>query len=223
MLRGAVAVLAAGIAMAGCSSGATSTHPSSTPKPVSTSALDGLLPNVGDVSTVMGTAMTPHRSFSQTSDHRDLLPNLNCLSIWQIGETSIYGPSNFTAIRGQVLRAPDSDIWNSLVIQAVTSYASADAAKKFFADSADRWSKCSNHKVNMMATSQGQTTFVFGALTKTDTELTMPVNSSGPGGRACQRAFAVDNNVIIDVAACGLTIGDQANSIVSKIEANIPR
>lgn len=222
MFRHALAVLAAGIAVAACGSGATATHPSTTPKMVPASALDGLLPSVSDVSAVMGTAMAPHKSFSTTSDHRHLLPNLNCLGIWQIGENAIYGPSNFTSIRGQVLRAPDTDNWNALVIQAVALYASADAAKKFFADSADRWSKCSNHRVNMNTIGQSPTTFMFGALTKTDTELTTPVNSTGVGGRACQRALVVDDNVIIDVAACGLTIGDQASSIVSKVEAHIP-
>lgn len=220
MVRHAVAVVAVGLAVAGCSGGAT-THPS-TPSPVPTTALDGLLPSIGDISAVMGTPMTPHKSFTAPSDHHQLLPNVNCLGIWQIGETQIYGPSGFTAIRGQVLRAPDSENWNALVIQAVASYPSVDAARKFFADSADRWSHCSNHRVNMMSTDQAQTHFQFGPLTKTDTELTMPVNSSGAGDRACQRALAVDDNVIIDVAACGLTIGDQATSIVSKIETRIP-
>lgn len=217
-----MAVLAAGLAVAACSSGATSTYPSTTQKPLPPSALDELLPSIGDVSAVMDAPMTPHKSFSTTSDHRDLLPNLNCLGIWQIGENAIYGPSNFTAIRGQVLRAPDSDTWNSLVIQAVASYISADAARKFFTDSANRWSNCTSHRVRMNVVGGAQTTFMFGALTKTDTELTIPVNSTGVGGRACQRALAVDNNVIIDVAACGLTIGDQAKSLVSKIESHIP-
>jgi PknH-like extracellular domain len=221
LFRHALAVLAATIAVAGCSSGAsTTTH---TPKPLPASALDGLLPSVADVSAVMGTAMTPHKSFSTTSDHRDLLPNLNCLGIWQIGERAIYGPSGFTAIRGQVLRAPDTEIWNSFVMQAVALYPSADAARKFVAASAERWSNCSNHRVNMIATGLTQTTFLFGALTKTDTELTMPVNSTGAGGRSCQRALGVDNNVIVDVAACGLTIGNQASSLVTNIEGRIPK
>jgi hypothetical protein len=219
LFRHALAVLVAGIAVAGCSSGPTTTHPS-TPKLVPPSALDGLLPSVGDINAVMGTTMTPHSAFSTTADHRDLLPNLNCLGIWEIGENAIYGPSGFTAIRGQVLRDPDSNQWNSLVVQAVVSYPTADAAKKFFADSADRWSKCSNHHVNMTYTGHALISLTFGALTKTDTELTIPVTSSG-GGQPCQRALTVDDNLIIDVAACGPSITDQATSIVSKIRARI--
>lgn len=220
MFRHAVAVLAATIAVAGCSSSATTTQPS-TPKPVPTSALDGLFPTIGDVNAVMGTTMTPHESFTATRDHRDLLPNLNCLGIWEVGEKAIYDPSGFTAIRGQVLRDPDTANWNSLVVQAVVSYAAADAANKFFADSADRWSHCTNHVVNMTQSGRSQITLTFGSLTKTDTELTM-IMSSSDGGASCQRALAVNDNIIIDISACGHTISDQANSIVSKIESRIP-
>lgn len=220
MFRHAVAVLAAAIAVAGCSNSATTTQPS-TPKPVPTSALDGLFPTIGDVNAVMGTTMTPHESFTATRDHRDLLPNLNCLGIWEVGEKAIYDPSGFTAIRGQVLRDPDTANWNSLVVQAVVSYPAADAANKFFADSADRWSHCSNHVVNMTQSGRSQITLTFGSLTKTDTELTM-IMSSSDGGVSCQRALAVNNNIIIDISACGHTISDQANSIVGKIESRIP-
>jgi hypothetical protein len=220
LFRHAVAVLATGIALAGCANSATTTHPS-TPTPVPTSALDGLFPSVGDVSAVMGTTMTPHESFSITRDHSELLPNLNCLGIWQVGEKSIYEPSGYTAIRGEVLREPDADNWNSLVVQAVVSYPAADAARRFFAESADRWSHCSNHVVNMTQSGRSQITLTFGGLTKTDTALTMALSSSG-GGASCQRALAVDNNLIIDVSACGQTVSDQASSIVSKIEARVP-
>lgn len=93
--------------------------------------------------------MTVHQAFSTMEDHRNLLPNLNCLGIWQIGETAIYGPSGFSGIRGQVLREPDAEDWNSLVVQAVVSFLSADSAKKFYDRSFQRWSKCSNHRVNL--------------------------------------------------------------------------
>ena len=107
------------------------------------------------------------------------------------------------------------------MVQAVVSYPSTDAANKFFAESADRWSHCSNHQVNMTQTGHSQITLTFGSLTKTDTELTMPLSSSD-GGRTCQRALAVAINLIMDVSACGHTISSQASSIVSKIESRIP-
>ena len=72
----------------------------------------------------------------------------------------------------------------------------------------------------MTQSGRSQTTLTFGNLTKTDTELTMPLNSSAGG--ACQRALAVDSNLIIDISVCGHTIINQANSLVSKIETRIP-
>lgn len=223
MLRYAAAAVLMGIALTGCSGGATATHPS-TPKPVPTSALGGLLLDPADINTVMGTtAMTPLEPFSQMQDQRNLLPNLNCLGIWSIGQTAIYGPSGFTAVRGQQLREPDLDNWNSLVIEGVVSYQSPDAAKKFFAESSDRWSKCSNHRVNLTFTGHPQTTWMFGALTKTDSELTMPVTRSGDDGRSCQRALAVVTNLVMDVAACAQSpVTDQAATIVGRIQSKIP-
>jgi len=220
LYRHAAAALAVGITLAGCAGGSPQRP---TPPPVPTPALNGLLLSAGEINAVMGTTnITPHPTFTQMADHRNLLPNLNCLGIWQIGEAAIYGSSGYVAVRDQVLREPDADDWNSLVEQAVVSYPSADAAKKFYAESTDRWSKCSNHHVSIAYTGYPQTAWGFGPLTDTDTELTMPLSRSRNGGRACQRALAVDNNVIIDVAACGQAINNQASTIVAKIRSRIP-
>jgi PknH-like extracellular domain len=221
LLRHAFAALAAGVMLAGCSSGGAATRPSP-PKPVSTTTLDGLLLSPGDISAVMGiTAITPDHAFSLLPDHSNLLPNINCLGIWKIGEKVIYGPSGFLGVRGQMLREPDSAAWDSLVVQGVALYASTDAAQNFYAQSSDRWSKCSNHVVNLTVNNLPRTTWTFGNLTRTDTELTMPLAWSGNGGRSCQRVLAVDNNAIIDVEACGQVITDQASSIVDKIRSRV--
>lgn len=222
MIRYALATVAVGIAVAGCSGGPTATHPH-TAKPVPPAELEGLLLDAGEIDSVMGTTgMTVHQAFSTMEDHRNLLPNLNCLGIWQIGETAIYGPSGFSGIRGQVLREPDAEDWNSLVVQAVVSFLSADSAKKFYDRSFQRWSNCSNHKVNLTINGHPSGAWTFGTLTKTDTELTMPLSRTGDGGRSCNRALAVDSNVITDVAACRPSVNDQAKAIVGKIQSRIP-
>jgi hypothetical protein len=195
-------------------------RPASRP-PITASTLGGLLLSAGDINSVMATsAMTPNDPFTAMRDHRDLLPNLNCLGIWEVGEVAVYGGSGWTAMRGQVLRQPNTDEWDALVVQAVVSFASADAAQKFYAASSDRWSKCSNHRVNMTDNDHPRTALTFGDLTKTATELTMPLTLGG--GRSCQRALAVTSNVIIDVAACNAAISGQAATIVDKIQSKIP-
>ncbi len=222
MLRHAIVALMVGIIVAGCSGGGTAPR-LSTPTPVPTSALDGLLLDVDAINAVMGTTgMTPDQPFNEMRDHSILMPNLNCLGIWEIGEKAIYGPSRFAAVRGQAMREPHTDAWDSRVEEAVVSFLSANAANKFYEESSDRWSKCTNHTVNLTVNGHPRTTYSFGGLTKTGDELTMPMSRTGYDGRSCQRSLALDNNVIIDVAACSQAVTNQAHSIVDKIRSRIP-
>jgi PknH-like extracellular domain len=192
------------------------------PPLVPASALDNMLLNPDDINKIMGAALVPNPPFTAfVDDDRYLVPNLNCLGIVQVGERAIYGDSKFTAVRGQQLRQPDTDLWDSLVVQAAVIYASPDAAKAFFAASSDRWSKCTNHRVNITLNDQPKVTWFFGNLTKTDTSLTMPV-TRGQNERSCDRMLSVANNVIVDVRACGHAITNQATAIAQKITERIP-
>ena len=108
--RRAIGVLALSLALAGCGTAA-STGASHAPKPVPDSGLDSLLLTVADVNAVMGTsAMKPHQVVTQMADHRNLLPNLNCLGVWQVNEGPIYDPSHWKSLRQQLFahRTPTS-------------------------------------------------------------------------------------------------------------------
>ena len=215
----AATVLALVAVLAACSN-STQNHTSPT-STVPTSALDGLLLSAGDIDTVMGThGMVAHQPFTNLAQRSNLLPNKNCLGIWQVGEAAIYDGSSLTAFRGQDLRQPDTDTWDALVVQAVVSYPAADAARAFFSESADRWSKCTNHHVNMTVNDQPQPKLFFGNLTKTDTELSMPV-TRGENERSCQRVLSVVSNIIVDVAACNHDATDQAATIAQKIKDRV--
>jgi hypothetical protein len=215
----AATVLALVAVLAACSN-STQNHTSPT-SPVPASALDGLLLSAGDIDTVMGThGMVAHQPFTNLAQRSNLLPNKNCLGIWQVGEAAIYDGSSLTAFRGQDLRQPDTDTWDALVVQAVVSYPAADAARAFFSESADRWSKCTNHHVNMTVNDQPQPKLFFGNLTKTDTELSMPV-TRGENERSCQRVLSVVSNIIVDVAACNHDATDQAATIAQKIKDRV--
>src|SRR3984893_18984037 len=149
----AATVLALVAALAACST-STQNHTSPTsPVPASAvpaSALDGLLLSAGDIDAVMGTqGMVAHEPFTIPAQHSHLLPNTNCLGIWQIGDAAIYDEKSLTGFRGQDLRQPDTDTWDAMVVQAVVSYPGVDAAQAFFSESADRGSSGTNHHVNM--------------------------------------------------------------------------
>jgi serine/threonine-protein kinase len=222
-----VGALALSVVLAGCGGGAAS-GASQAPKLVPDSALPGLLLSADDVNAIMGTSgMTPHNPVSQMGDHRNLLPNLNCLGVWQVNEASIYESSHWKTVRQQMLRAPDTDQWDNLVVQSIVSYRTADAAKEFLTESTDRWSKCADHTVNIQLNGQTLPGWRSGDLTKTDTRLVMPyTRTSGDQIRSCQRALALVVNLILDIQACKpqqASAVTQAVDIADKIESKLPR
>ncbi|NOP94845.1 sensor domain-containing protein [Mycolicibacterium fortuitum] len=196
------------------------------PKDVPKSALEGLLLSPDEINAVMGTdGMVAHPPVTEMSDHRNLLPNLNCLGAWQVNESAIYG-DRWTAMRQVLLRAPDNDDWENLVVQSVVIFPTAQDAREFLGQSAERWSKCTDHKVNITLNGEPLPKWKSGELTKTDDELTLPFTRvNGDQIRACQRALAVAANLVMDVQACkpaGASV-TQAADVVDEIKAAMPR
>jgi PknH-like extracellular domain len=218
-LRAATVVALVGV-FAGCSNA--SQGRTSAPSTVPANALDGLLLSANTINDVMGTTnMVANPPFTNLGQHSNLLPNKNCLGIWEVGEATIYG-DNLSGFRGQDLQQPATGAWDDRVVQAVASYPGTDAARAFFVASSDRWSKCTNHRVNITLNDQQLPSLWFGNLTKTDTELAIPVTEGGgESQKSCQRVLAVANNVIIDVAACSRNATDQAATIAGKIKEHL--
>jgi hypothetical protein len=218
--------LALSFALAGCGGGAA--VGASQPKLVPDSALTGLLLRDDDLNAIMGTSgLTPHPPVLQMGDHRNLLPNLNCLGVWQVNESSIYESSHWKSVREQVFRVPDADQWDSLVVESVVSYTTADGARQFFTESAGRWSKCANHNVNIQLNGQALPAWRSGALTKTDTRLAIPyTRGGGDQTRSCQHVLSLAANLILDIQACKpqqQSAVTQATAIADKIESKLPR
>jgi hypothetical protein len=197
------------------------------PQMVSDSALGGLLLDVADIDEIMGTnSMRTHPPVTSMGDHRNLLPNVNCLGVWQVDEAPIYDPSHWKSVRQQLLRTPDTDTWDSLVVQSVVSYRTEDGPLLFLEDSADRWGKCTNHNVNIQLNAQRLPAWKGGELTRTDDRLAMPyTRGSGDQTRSCQHVLQAAANVIIDVIACGPQTASftKADDLATTIEAQMPR
>lgn len=213
------------MALTGCSG--KDTEPSPPPELVPANALDGVLLSASEIESVMGTSgMTAHPRVETMGDHRNLLPNLNCLGIWQVNEAGVYGADGWIALRQELLRSPDTDNWHTLVVQSVVNYPSTEAARDFFTQSSDRWSKCTNHNVNITLNDKPLPKWRSGDLTKTDTQLAIPfTRGSANGVDSCQRVLAVDNNVIIDVQACTRDVSTvtKAAAVADAIESKLPR
>lgn len=189
------------------------------PRAVPESAMATLLLTPAVLDQVMGTTdLAGKPSIDHMDDHRNMLPNLNCLGVWQIDEAQIYGKT-YTSVRQQMLRTPAAGQWNSLVAQSVVYYPKADDARQFFSESADRWAKCVNHHVNITLNGQPLPKWLSGDLTRTDTELDMPITrGTGDQTRWCQHSLRLVANVVIDVEACAPTSPvTQAATIADKI------
>jgi serine/threonine-protein kinase len=221
------AALVVGLMLAGCA-GKTTEGQSAAPKLVPDSALDGLLLSADEVNAIMGTSgMVPRSQVVATmGDNRNLLPNLNCLGVWQVTQAPIYDPFHWKTLRQQLLRAPDSEQWNYLVVESVVSFRTSDGARAFFDDSANRWSKCTNHHVNITLNGGTLPKWFSGDLTRSDTQLSMPyTRGEGDQTRSCQRVLAVSANVIVDTQACKPqqpTPITSAVDVTEKIESKMP-
>jgi hypothetical protein len=219
--------LALSLVLAGCGGGAAS-GASQPQRLVPDSALTASLLSPDELNTIMGTSgMTPHTPVSKMGDDRNLLPNLNCLGVWQVNEAPIYESSHWKSVRQQLVRVPDTDQWDFLVVQSIVSYRTADAAKEFLTESTDRWSKCTNHTLNIQLNGQALPGWHSGDLIKTDTQLAMPyTRTSGDQTRSCQRALALVANLILDIQACKPqqpSAVTQAVDVADKIESKLPR
>ncbi|MEZ0052125.1 hypothetical protein ABIA30_003137 [Mycobacterium sp. MAA66] len=193
------------------------------PPTVAESAIDSLLLAPAVLNQVMGTTgLTAKPPIDHMDDHRNMLPNLNCLGVWQIDEAQIYGKT-YTAVRQQTLRVPDTDQWDSLVAQSVVYYPTAAPAREFFDESAERWSKCTNHHVNITLNGKPLPKWLSGDLGRTDTQLTMPITrGTGDQTRWCQHVLRLAGNLVIDVEACAPKAGvTAAAELADKIEAAI--
>jgi hypothetical protein len=225
--RALIALLVLELLITGCA--AARTPSASPPNLIPDSALEGLLLSAAEINTVMGTTeMAQSPMITAMSDDRNLLPNLNCLGVWQVGQAAIYGPGGgidgWRSLRQNMFRTPDGDEWSSLVVQSVVSYPSADASRKFFEGSAERWSKCTDHHVNITLNDRPLPKWLSGDLSRTDTRLAIPI-ARGIGGesRMCQHSLSLASNVIIDVEACRppTQVVTEAASIAGRIESSL--
>jgi hypothetical protein len=223
MNRYVIGVVVLCLALAACtqktvtSTGSTAAAPTAIPE----SVIDNLLLTPNDLNKIMGTTTLVGKPPSDAmDDHRNLLPNLNCLGVWQIVESAIYGKT-YAAVRKQTLRTPDTDQWDALVAQSVVYYTKADDARTFFDASAERWSKCTNHHVNITLNGQKLPKWSTGDLGRTDAELDMPIlRGTGDQIRACQHELRLLANIVIDVEACSAQVPvTEAAAVADQIAA----
>lgn len=207
---------------------ATSATPAVSPAPEPTSAppapanipddaLPGLLLSANDVS---GRMNKPGMTAMPT-EYEPLAGSVtppNCTGTWGPAYQATYDGSGFT---GMVIQGVFADPTHKLV-QAVTAFPDANAAKAFYDRQVADWNGCKNAHIKFEY--QGASTEAdLGVPATTADILTMKLNptTSATTGQQCERNLAVRANVIIDVRACSPTVGSSGLSIASAIADKI--
>jgi serine/threonine-protein kinase len=120
-----------------------------------------------------------------------------------------------------VIQGVFSDPTHKLV-QAVTAFPDANAAKMFYDRQAADWNACKDSHIRFEY--QGASTEAdLGAPSTTAGVMTMKLTptTSATAGQQCERNMALRANVIVDVRACSPTVGSSGLSIASAIADKI--
>lgn len=180
-------------------------------------ALPGLLLSANDVS---GRMNKPGMTAMPT-EYAPLAGSVtppNCTGAWGPAYQATYDGSGFTSM---VIQGVFSDPTHKLV-QAVTAFPDANAAKMFYDRQAADWNACKDSHIRFEY--QGASTEAdLGAPSTTAGVMTMKLTptTSATAGQQCERNMALRANVIVDVRACSPTVGSSGLSIASAIADKI--
>lgn len=142
----------------------------------------------------------------------------NCMGTWGPGYQATYDGSGFTAM---VIQGVFGEPTHKL-IQAVTAFPDANAAKVFYDRQVADWNACKSSHIKFEY--EGSSTEAdLGVPTTTAGVMSMKLTptTSATEGQQCERNMALRANVIVDVRACSPTVGSSGLSIARAIADKI--
>jgi hypothetical protein len=229
-LFAAIAVAGICIYTAGChsqpnqgpkASTTTSTTTPKAPPPVPEGALKGFLLSPEEINAVMGTTdMKVTNSRTGMSDDSATMTPRECLAIDGSAQAQVYAHSGFMAERDLTLDRQDGDNLTHFAEQAVVLFPTAKQAGDFFTASAQQWQACHDY-----THVQSKTQWTVGPISNSNGVLSTISTLQNPpstGWKACGRALAAKNNVIVDVNTCSADPKNSAVDIANQIAAKVP-
>jgi PknH-like extracellular domain len=199
----------------------TSTTTTKAPPPVAEGALHGLLLAPEQINAAMGaTDMKVTNSRTGMSDDSATMTPKECLAIDGSAQAQVYANSGFIAERDLTLDLQEGDNLTHFAEQAVVLFPTAKQAGAFFTASAAQWQACHDY-----THIQSRTQWTVGAISNTNNVLSTVTTLQNPpstGWKACGRALAVKNNVIVDVNTCSVDPKNSAVDIANQITAKVP-
>ncbi|SON63751.1 Serine/threonine-protein kinase PknH [Mycobacterium simulans] len=194
--------------------------PKPPPKPISEDRLSSVLLSPSEVNSVMGSSsMTPGKPITSMDSSSLTLSLPDCQGALYTSQAPVYGGTGYTGISALVSSEP-GDNYDHWVNQAAVAFPSADKARTFVQNSANRWKNCAGKTVTV--TNKGKTyRWTFAQVEGAPPRITVVDTQEGADGWECQRAMSVANNVVVDVNACGYNITDQGGQIADQIIAKV--
>ncbi|AQT79511.1 sensor domain-containing protein [Mycolicibacterium litorale] len=194
--------------------------PSSIDVPIlAESDLDHVLLSPGAVNGIMGaTGIRVTASSEDLSDNSDGVSDLDCLGAIYGAERLVYGGSDWTALRDQVLQEPTSDN-EHWVEQIAVLFPSADKAHAFVENSRATWEKCGGTSIDIDNSDVHSTWKIDDADVSGDI-LTQTSTQRNAGGWGCQHALSAAANLVVESWACSDAITDEARSIAAAMLEN---
>ncbi|MCA2241075.1 sensor domain-containing protein [Mycobacterium sp. WUMAC-067] len=188
--------------------------------PLAADRLSALLLSPSDINAVMGSStMQPGKPITSTDSSSVTVSTPDCQGALYTTQDPVYAGTGYTSVSGLVSSEP-GDNYDHWVNQAVVLFPSADKAKSFLENSAEKWKGCAGKTVTV--TNKSKTyRWTFAQVQGGPPKITLMDTQEGADGWECQRALSVANNVIVDINACGYHISDQGGQIADKIVARI--
>jgi len=225
-----VAVVGSCVSTAGChaqpsqgpkASTTASTTTTKVPPPLAETALKGFLLSPEEINAAMGTTdLKITNSRVAMSDDSATMEPRECLAVDGSAQAQVYANSGSMAVRDETFDRQEGDNLTHFVEQAVVLFPTAKQANAFFTASAQQWQACHDY-----THVQSKTQWTVGPASNTNGVLSTTSTLQNPpstGWKACGRALAVKNNVIVDVNTCSEDPKNSAVDIATRIAAKVP-
>jgi len=153
------------------------------------------------------------------AENRSKVSDPDCLGALYNAEQTVYADSGWTAVADQVL-ADQSDDDGHWMQQSVVAFGSADQALDFFNRSVQDWSNCIGKQVTV-SEDDNEFSWRVEGISINGQMMAQTARQEDAGEWACQHALGAAGNHIVEVAACGESIDDQAVRLAGEIARNI--
>ncbi len=191
-----------------------------TPMPtVAPGRLDSILLSAQEVRDLMGAPGMQAGQIHHLAGAGQTLSDPDCLGTLTPAQQPVYQSSGNTAISGQELREP-GDTFRHDVTQAAASFPSADQALAFVTNSAAKWRACAGQTITQTLNTQAPR-WTFGDVSGDVPTIMQLHTQEGVSGFSCQHVLSAVSNVVIDVAACGYPVSNEARQIADKMTAKV--